>query len=64
MLDSQDILLYGEVEDWRNSCYDHDSGTSLFESGKQFSIEGFMKGGRFEQGLRGLFSYQLKIYLL
>jgi hypothetical protein len=42
-LDSQDILLYGEVEDWRHPHDDYDRGVSLCEWGKEFGIEGFVR---------------------
>ncbi|KIM81237.1 hypothetical protein PILCRDRAFT_505623 [Piloderma croceum F 1598] len=42
-LDSQDILLYGEVEDWRHPHDDYDRGALLCEWGKEFGIEGFVR---------------------
>jgi hypothetical protein len=42
-LHSQDILLYGEVEDWRHPHDDYDRGVSLCEWGKEFGIEGFVR---------------------
>jgi hypothetical protein len=42
-LDLQDILLSGEVEDWRHPRDDYDRGVSLCEWGKEFGIEGFVR---------------------
>jgi hypothetical protein len=42
-LDSQDILLYGEVGDWRHPHDDYDRGASLCEWGREFGIEGFVR---------------------